>query len=221
MVQAGGSDPGKNLAARTADIVFANLVAIDAAQEFYRDLKGRMAGWGRSEDDLKIMPGVAVVVGRTLTEAEAKLAQLQELVQPEVGLDLLSGLIGYDLRGLPVDEPLPEIPETNRGKSRQHVIVDRARRENLTIRELYLGIAGGRGHLQLVGTPSQIADELETRFDGYAADGFNIMVPVLPGGLRDFNEMVIPELQRRGLFRTQYEGTTFRENLGLRPVTAH
>jgi alkanesulfonate monooxygenase SsuD/methylene tetrahydromethanopterin reductase-like flavin-dependent oxidoreductase (luciferase family) len=127
---------------------------------------------------------------------------------------------GVDLRGLDVDGPLPELPETNAGKSRQALLVDLARREGLTIRQLYLRTAGARGHRQIRGTPARIADELQAWFEGGAADGFNIMPPYLPGALDDFVELVIPELQRRGLFRTAYEGRTLRENLGLpRPVS--
>lgn len=219
MVQAGGSEPGKELAARTAEVVFASLVDLAASQKFYADLKGRMGKFGRGEDELKVMPGVAVFVGKTLAEAEAKLEQLQELVQPEVGLDLLSGLVGFNLRDYPVDDPVPAMPESNAGKSRQNVIVERARRDNLTIRELYLQIAGGRGHLQIVGTPEQIADHLEERFETFAADGFNVMAPVLPGGLQDFAELVMPELRKRDLIRSKYTGATLRENLELKSFT--
>jgi FMN-dependent oxidoreductase (nitrilotriacetate monooxygenase family) len=216
MVQAGGSEPGKMLAARTAEVVFASLVDLTSSQQFYADLKGRMAQYGRDQDELKVMPGVAIFVGRTRAEAEAKLDQLQELVQPEVGLDLLSGLVGFNLRDHPIDGPVPEMPESNAGKSRQNVILDRARRDNLTIKELYLQIAGGRGHLQIVGTPQQIADHLQERFETYAADGFNVMAPVLPGGLKDFIELVMPELRRRNLIRSEYDGNTLRDNLDLK-----
>ena len=125
-------------------------------------------------------------------------------------------MLGHvDLSGYPVDGPLPELPESNAGKSRQALLIDLARREGLTIRQLYLRIAGARGHRHIRGTPTQIADQLQEWFEEGAADGFNIMPPYLPGGLDDFVELVIPELQRRGLFRTAYEGRTLRENLGL------
>ncbi|ULJ82773.1 hypothetical protein MF410_35605 (plasmid) [Rhizobium sp. C104] len=166
------------------------------------------------------MPGIFPVVGRSETEAQEKFEALQELIQPQVGLNLLSQLSGVDLSPYPLDGPIPsDLPVTNAGKSRQELVLDLARRENLTIRQLYLRIAGARGHWQVVGTPSQIADVMEERFENYGADGFNIMAPMMPGGLADFIELVVPRLRRRGLFRTEYEGTTLRENLGLkRPV---
>jgi alkanesulfonate monooxygenase len=162
------------------------------------------------------MPGVFPVVGRTESEAQAKFQALQELILPEVGLALLSGLIGgFDLSGYPLDGPVPELPETNNNKSRQALMLRTARERNLTIRDLYLLVAGARGHWQLVGTPTQIADQLQSWFENEAADGFNVMPPVQPTGLDDFVTLVVPELQRRGLFRTAYEGRTLRGNLGL------
>jgi hypothetical protein len=152
----------------------------------------------------------------TEAEAKAKYQELQDLIHPQVGLALLQGLIGTDLSSYPLDEPLPDLPETNDNKSRQALLIDIARKHNFTIRELYQWIAGARGHWTIIGTPVQIADQLESWFVNDAADGFNIMPPYLPGGLDDFVDLVIPELQRRGLFRTEYEGTTLRENLGLR-----
>jgi FMN-dependent oxidoreductase (nitrilotriacetate monooxygenase family) len=220
LVQAGASGPGKELAARTAEAIFAAHITLDEAKTFYADVKGKLGTYGRSLDDLKILPGIFPVVGRSETEAQEKFEALQELIQPQVGLNLLSQLSGVDLSPYPLDGPIPsDLPVTNAGKSRQELVLDLARRENLTIRQLYLRIAGARGHWQVVGTPSQIADVMEERFENYGADGFNIMAPMMPGGLADFIELVVPELRRRGLFRTEYEGTTLRENLGLkRPV---
>ncbi|MBY3328828.1 LLM class flavin-dependent oxidoreductase [Rhizobium laguerreae] len=220
LVQAGASGPGKELAARTAEAIFAAHITLDEAKDFYADVKGKLGTYGRSPDDLKILPGIFPVVGRSETEAQEKFEALQELIQPQVGLNLLSQLSGVDLSAYPLDGPIPsDLPVTNAGKSRQELVLDLARRENLTIRQLYLRIAGARGHWQVVGTPSQIADVMEERFENYGADGFNIMAPIMPGGLADFIELVVPELRRRGLFRTEYEGTTLRENLGLkRPV---
>lgn len=216
LVQAGASDAGKELAARTAELVFAAQITLDEATRYYADVKGRLANYGRSENDLKIMPGIFPVVGKTQAEAEEKFEELQALVQPDVGLDFLSRFSGgFDLSGYPLDGPLPEMPETNGTKSRQALIVELARREQLSIRQLYLRIAGARGHWQVVGTPEHIADVMEERFDNYGADGFNVMPPVAPGGLQDFIQLVIPELRRRGRFRTKYEGRTLRENLGL------
>jgi FMN-dependent oxidoreductase (nitrilotriacetate monooxygenase family) len=216
VVQAGSSEAGRALAARTAEVIFTAQQTLADAQAFYADVKGRLQAYGRSPDDLKIMPGAFPVVGRTEGEAQDKFEELQSLIHPVVGLSLLSRMIGIDLSGFPIDGPLPDLPETNGGKSRQALLVELARRENLTIRDLYLRIAGARGHWTLVGTAAQIADQLQERFEGYGADGFNIMPPSLPGGLDDFATLVIPELQRRGLFRTEYEGTTLRENLGLK-----
>lgn len=216
VVQAGASEPGKELAARTAEAIFAAQITLDEAVGFYADVKGRMAKYGRHPDELKIMPGIFPVVAPTQVEAEDKFAQLQDLIQPVVGLNMLAGLAGgIDLSQYDIDGPIPEVPETNAGKSRQTLLLDLARRENLTIRQLYLRIAGARGHWQLVGTPQHIADQLEERFEARGADGFNIMAPIMPGGLKDFIDLVVPELRHRGLFRTEYEGATLRENLGL------
>jgi FMN-dependent oxidoreductase (nitrilotriacetate monooxygenase family) len=217
LVQAGSSEPGKELAARTAEVIFTAQQTLAEAVAFYADVKGRLAKYGRAPDELKILPGVFPVVGRSEAEAQDKFGQLQALISPEVGLNLLAAFLGDpDIVNHPVDGPIPTPKPTEGGKSRQALIVDLARRENLTIRDLYLRIAGARGHWQIVGTPVQIADQLEERFQNYGADGFNIMSPILPNGLTDFIELVLPELRRRNLFRTEYEGRTLREHLGLR-----
>ncbi|SEA91691.1 LLM class flavin-dependent oxidoreductase [Paraburkholderia sartisoli] len=223
VVQAGASDAGRELAAQTAEVIFVAHQTLEEAQTFYRDIKGQLPKYGRQADHLKIMPGIFPVVGRTQDEARRKFDALQDLIHPTVGLSLLSNMSGdVDLSSYPVDGPLPDLPETNGGKSRQRLLFDLARRENLTIRDLYLRIAGARGHQQVVGTPESIADQLQQWFEEEGADGFNIMSPWLPGGLSDFAELVVPELQRRGLFRTEYEGRTLRENLGLpRPQNRH
>ena len=223
VVQAGSSEAGRDLAARTAEVIFTAQQTLEDAIDFYSDVKGRLAQYGRHPDDLKIMPGVFPIVGRSESEAREKFEQLQALIDPKVGLALVSGLTGgFDLSGYPLDGPIPELPETNASKSRQLLTLELARRENLTIRQLYLRVAGARGHWQLVGTPAQIADQLEDRFVKGGADGYNVMPPVLPAGLDDFVELVIPELRRRGLFRSEYEGRTLRDNLGLRrPVNRH
>jgi len=217
VVQAGSSDAGIELAARTAEAVFTAQQTLEDAVAFYADLKGRLAKYGREADDLKILPGVFPVVGRTEAEAREKFEQLQSLIDPVVGLALVSTLTGgFDLSGYPLDGPIPPLPETNASKSRQQLMIDLARRENLTIRQLYQRVAGARGHWQLVGTPTQIADQLEERWQHFGADGYNIMAPVLPGGLTDFIELVLPELRRRGLFRSEYSGHTLRDHLGLK-----
>ena len=221
LVQAGSSGPGKDLAARTAEIVFTANQTLEEAVDFARDLKGRMARFGRQPDDLKVMPGLFPVVGRSESEAREKFEELQALIDPVVGLALLSRMVGHDLSGHDPDGPVPELPESEGLKSRQQLMLDLARREGLSLRRLYLRIAGARGHSQIVGTPAQIVDEMEARFRAGGADGFNIMPPTLPGGLDDFIELVLPELRRRGLFRTEYEGTTLRSHLGSRPPAAH
>ncbi|HTR08012.1 MAG TPA: LLM class flavin-dependent oxidoreductase [Paraburkholderia sp.] len=217
VVQAGASESGRELAARTAEVIFVAHQTFDEAKAFYADIKGRLPRYGRERDDVKIMPGIFPVVGRTQAGAEEKFEQLQSLVDPVVGVALLSSVIGgVDLSAYDVDGPIPDLPETNGPKSRQHLLVDLARRDKLTIRELYLRIAGARGHQQVVGTPQSIADQLQQWFEEEGADGFNIMAPYFPGGLADFVELVLPELRRRGLFRTEYEGRTLRDHLGLK-----
>ncbi|WP_322011978.1 LLM class flavin-dependent oxidoreductase [Paraburkholderia sp. J12] len=217
VVQAGSSEAGKALAARTAEVIFTAQQRLEDAVAFYADVKGRLAAHGRDPDDLKIMPGVMPIVGRTESEAREKFEALQALIDPVVGLAMVSTLTGgIDLSGYPLDGPIPELPETNASKSRQSLTLALARRENLTIRELSLRVAGARGHWQLVGTAEQIVDALEERFVNYGADGFNVMPALLPDGLDDFIALVLPELRRRGLFRSDYEGRTLRDHLGLK-----
>lgn len=216
IVQAGSSDAGQDLAAQTAEVVFTAHQTLASAQRFYGDLKSRLAPYGRHADSLKIMPGIFPVVAATKAEAEDKFDKIQSLIDPVVGLALLSGLLGgADLTGYPLDGPLPELESSDAVKSRFALVSGLASDRQLTIRELYLAIAGARGHFQIVGTPVEIADTLEEWFTGAAADGFNIMPPIQPTGLTDFVDLVVPELQRRGLYRTRYEGQTLRENLGL------
>jgi FMN-dependent oxidoreductase (nitrilotriacetate monooxygenase family) len=217
VVQAGGSEAGRALAAATAEVIFTAQPALASAQAFYRDLKGRLPAFGRSPDSLKVMPGLFAVVGRSEAEAQDKFGLLQQLVRPQDGLALLGRMIGnFDLSSYPLDGPLPDLPLTNDGqRSRQQLLTELAQGENLSIRELYLRIAGGRGHFTVIGTAETIADQMQQWFEQEAADGFNVMPPWLPGGLDDFAELVVPELQRRGLFRTRYEGSTLRDHLGL------
>ena len=215
IVQAGQSDAGRELAARTAEVLFTVQQQLAPAKAFYADLKARVAKCGRSPDSLKIMPGVLTVVGRTRDEAQEKFERLQALIHPELGVAALSDIVALDLRPFPLDGPLPEVPLSNSQQGRQQMVVEMARSENLTIRQLYKRVATARGHRVAVGTATDIADALEEWYRGGAADGFNIMPQVLPAGLDEFVELVIPELQRRGLFRTRYEGRTLRENVGL------
>lgn len=218
IIQSGSSEAGKELAAKTAEVIFTAWQTIGEAQAFYRDVKNRLAKYGRTEESLKIMPGVFPVIGKTEKEANEKKQLLQELIPEKVGVGLLSSLISYDLSEYPVDEPLPNLPDIkdiNGAKTRFKLVKDLGDRENLTIRQLYQRVAGARGHREIKGTPVQIADQLQEWFENGAADGFNIMPPYLPGGLDDFVDLVIPELQNRGLFREDYSGHTLRDHLGL------
>lgn len=224
IVQAGQSDDGRGLAAATAEVIFTAHQRLDTAQEFYRDIKARARGLGRNPDHVLIMPGVAPFVGRTEAEAREKYDRLTSLILPEDGIALLNGLTGgtLDLSGADLDGPLPPAPPTEGMKSRQTLIRQIADENTFTIRQLYQWVASARGHFTVIGTPAQIADTLEEWFTNEGADGFNILPPWLPTGLTDFVDLVIPELQRRGLFRTAYEGRTLRENLGLPfPINHH
>ncbi|WPO99926.1 LLM class flavin-dependent oxidoreductase [Pseudomonas sp. HR96] len=217
IVQAGSSETGRELAAETAEVVFTAQTSLADAQAFYRDLKNRAARLGRAPEALKIMPGLFVVVGASRAEAEDKFAEFQDLVLPEVGIALLGRMLGnFDLSGYPQDQPLPELPLTDSGQqSRQRLLTQLSREENLTLAQLGRRIAGGRGHFSVIGTAGDVADQMQAWFEGEAADGFNILVPHLPGGLEDVAYQVVPELQRRGLFRREYAGSTLREHLGL------
>ncbi len=217
IVQAGSSEDGKELAAATAEAIFTAWTSLAEAQAFYRDVKGRLAKYGRRPEQLLVLPGISPVIGRTEDEAKAKWAQLQGLIHPSVGLATLVPFWPHDdLQRWDLDAPPPYYPEPPKGvNSRAHVVIELARRERFTVRELYEYLAGARGHWVVVGTPTQIADRMQEWFENGAADGFNVMPPVLPQSLNEFVDLVVPELQRRGLFRTAYEGRTLRENLGL------
>ena len=198
MVQAGASDEGRELAAETADVVFAASASIDDAREFYRDVKSRMAKYRRPPSDLKIMPGFNPIVGKTLEESQAKHERLQDLIPPAVGLRMLSHYMGYDLTGYPEDEPLPELGDRPAGRTtRADLLAGIAKRENLTLRQLYKRVAGARGHFQIVGTAGSVVDTMQEWVETGAADGFNVMPSTFPEGLTDFVEMVMPELRRR------------------------
>ena len=216
IVQAGASDPGRELAAATADVVYAASQTFDEAKAYYDDVKRRMPRFGRDPSELKIMPGLMAVPGRTQQEAQDKYDVLQELVAPVVGLQSLANYLG-DLSAYPLDGPVPK-PKANRMHSRAKIFTDMAERHGYSIRELYLAVAGGNGHRLLIGTPARIADEMESWFRAGVADGFNMLPPWLPGGLEDVVDLLVPELQRRGLFRTAYEGSTLRANLGAAPA---
>ncbi|HEY0420853.1 MAG TPA: LLM class flavin-dependent oxidoreductase [Acetobacteraceae bacterium] len=214
IVQAGASEAGRQLAAETAEMVFGSSRTIEDARRFYADVKGRMRALGRSPDHLKILPGALVVAGRTTEEAREKKALLDSLVHPESGVPNLSIRLGVDASGFELDAPLPDIPQTNASQSGRDALVALARRENLTVRQL-AQLVGGYGGLQMVGTPGEIADTMQEWLETEASDGFNVMFPTVPAGLDDFVDLVVPELQRRGIFRREYEGETLRQNLGL------
>jgi alkanesulfonate monooxygenase len=214
IVQAGASEAGRQLAAETAEAVFTAQSSIAVAQAFYADVKGRAEKAGRSRDYLKILPGCFVVVGNTVEEARAKRAKLDGLVHYANAIGTLSIALGHDASKFDPDGPLPEIPESNASKSGRQRAIDLARRENLTVRQLAQRL-GGHGGLAMIGTAKTNADEMEEWLITEASDGFTVQFPYLPGGLDDFCAQVVPELQRRGLFRREYEGSTLRDNLGL------
>ena len=218
IVQAGQSEDGRELAGKYAEIIFTAQQNLADAQEFYRDVKSRLVKYGRHANDLKIMPGVSIFVAKTEQEAQEKYELLNSLIHPKVGLSLLSGLSGgINLDKYDLDGSFPKLEDADINfSSRQQMMINIARKHNFTIRQLYEYIASARGHWTLIGTPQQIVDELQTWFENEGADGFNILPPTTPAGLNDFVEFIVPELQRRGLFRTEYEGKTLRENLGLK-----
>ena len=214
IVQAGASDAGRQLAAETAEVVFTAVPRLEDGQRFYADVKGRMEKLGRPRDHLKILPGVFVVVGESESEAREKRQLLDNLVHYDSGISSLSIALGHDASAFDPDQPLPEIPESNASKSGRERVIALAKRENLTVRQLAQRLGGYSG-LAMVGTPASVADQMEEWLMSEASDGFNVMFPYLPGGLDDFVNNVVPELQRRGIFRREYEGTTLRGNLGL------
>jgi alkanesulfonate monooxygenase len=215
IVQAGASESGRQLAAETAEAVFTAQSNLAVGRQFYADVKGRMEKLGRSREHMKILPACFVVVGDTVEEAKAKRAKLDSLVDYANAIASLSIALGHDASKFDPDGPLPDnIPESNASKSGRERAIALAKRENLTVRQLAQRLGGYSG-LAMVGTPVTIADEMEEWLATEGSDGFTVMFPYLPGGLDDFVEQVVPELQQRGLFRRDYEGTTLREHLGL------
>ena len=214
IVQAGASDAGKQLAAETAEMIFGAGGSIEYGRAFYADVKGRMQALGRPRDHLKVLPGAFVVVGDSVEEARAKRMKLDSLVHYDSAIASLSIALGHDVSKLDPEAPLPPIPESNASKSGRERIIELAQREKLTVRQLAQRVGGYSG-LGFVGTPETIANQMEEWLFTDACDGFNVMFPYLPAGLDDFVNRVVPELQRRGIFRREYEGATLRENLGL------
>jgi len=214
IVQAGASDSGRQLAAEVAEMIFAAGGPVADARAYYADIKSRAAKAGRDPALIKILPGALVTVAETDEAAREKRALLDSLVHPDSGMAALSIALGTDARAFDLDAPLPDIPETNQSQSGRQRVLERARRENLTVRQLAVTL-GGYGGLSFTGSAKTIADEMQHWLESDACDGFNIMFPTIPGGVEDFVRWVVPELQRRGIFRKEYAGTTLREHLGL------
>lgn len=223
LVQAGSSDAGIALGARYGEVIYTAQTSLPDAQAFYRRIRDLAQSYGRAPDALRILPGLFPVVAPTRSEAEEKYQHIQSLLHPEVGLAQLEHhLGGVSLAGYDIDGPLPALPAGKEFTSRAALLIKIARRDNLSIRQLYEQVGVARGHTLLVGTPDDIADFMVSWFDAGGADGFNIMPGWLPGGLEDFVNLVVPELQRRGRFRTHYQGNTLRERMGLaRPASRY
>ncbi|MEW6598774.1 MAG: LLM class flavin-dependent oxidoreductase [Pseudomonadota bacterium] len=220
IIVAGGSPEARELAAQHADVIFTITETKAAALSFYDDIKGRLGKYGRAADHLKVFPGAALFVGRTEAEAEAQYRELQDLIPESVGVQLLSKMLSHDLSKYPPDGPLPEITAEVRGiGSFRSVLLEMAKRDNLSIRQVYQRVLPARGHVVFKGTASQIADQMQDWYESKACDGFNLVAPYVPGGLEAVVDLVIPELQRRGLFRKDYEGSTLREHLDV-PIPA-
>ncbi len=217
LVQAGASEEGIDLAAQYANAIFSPHLTIGAAKPYYDKLKNRMVKCGRDPNHCKVLPGLSVIVAETTEAARKDFDFIQSLIHPIVGREILSTMLGeMDLIKYSLDEPLPAVlPPTNGSKGHYESIIEMARNENLTIRELGKRVAGARGKNVFVGNPKEVADYMEEWFVKGACDGFNIMPPYIPGSLDDFCALVVPELQKRGLFRSEYEGSTLRENLDL------
>lgn len=222
IVQAGGSEDMINVAAKYGEVIFCAPLNMEQSVKFYADIKSHLAEHGRTPDDMKIMPGLSPIVGRTMEEADEKQRFMDSLTHPVVAREILSLILGgVDLSGYDMDGPMPEFaPTKTSGQSIINHVMEIARKGNLTLRQTAQVVAGARGKFVVKGTPEHVADVMEDWFRNMACDGFNIMPPYLPGALDDFVELVIPELQRRGLFRTEYEGRTLRENLGLKRPTS-
>jgi FMN-dependent oxidoreductase (nitrilotriacetate monooxygenase family) len=219
LVQAGSSESGRDFAARHAEAIFTAQQTLADAREFYADVKARARGLGRDPDAVKVLPGIVPVLGATEKEARVLDRELDELIRPEYARAQLAHTLRVDPGDLPLDRELPaDLPDEDQiegAKSRYTLIVELARRERLTVRELIGRLGGGRGHRTLPGTPEQVADAIQEWFEGGAADGFNVMPAVLPSGLDAFVEHVVPLLQDRGLFRREYVGRTLRDHYGL------
>ena len=224
LVQAGATSDGRELAARHAEAVFSAAQSFDEALAYAHGLKARAQALGRGADAVKVLPGLTTILGATEAQARARRDQLVDLIPWDYSLTRLAGILGIPVDRLQLDARLPDdLPLPNNGNGNHTfftVTLALARKQGLTVRALIRELAGGGGHRVLVGTPEQIADEIEHWFRHGAADGFNLMPDALPGGLQDFVDGVVPILQRRGIFRTDYAGRTLREHFGLaRPAS--
>jgi N-acetyl-S-(2-succino)cysteine monooxygenase len=217
IIQAGGSPPGQELSARSADLVFSVVNGDPAsAKAAYDGLKQRVVKHGRLPESVAILPGVMPIIGETDEQAKEQLARLQSWLTPTNALALVSQRLGHDISGYPLDGPVPDFPEkTERGQAFSKTLLEMARRQNMTLRDLYNITAAARGHWVVYGKPKRIADIFEEWFTGGMADGFVVMPAYFPGAFDQFVDLVVPELQRRGLFRTEYSGSTLRDHLGL------
>ena len=215
IVQAGASDEGRELAAKSADVIFGASQSIEMAQAFYADVKARLARYGRGPGDLKVLPGLSVTVAPTREEAQAKADELQELIHPDHGLAFLSRRIGHDLRSMDPDMPMPDLEAMDDIGTRSGQMIQLARREKWTLRQLYQHFAAARGHMVVVGTPADVVDAMQEWFENGACDGFNVIPSMFPDDLEAFVDTMVPELQRRGLYRKAYEADTLRGLLGL------
>ncbi len=217
LIQAGSSEPGMNISARVADVVFTSQQVLKNAQDFYNNLKGRCANYGRKPEDLLVMPGALLFLGETESEAKEKFDQLNSLIPLRVAMQRLSAnLGGIDLSKFDLDAPMPDIKVNDARVSAVESYIAISRREGLTLRQMAMRSAAAKHHWTLVGSVKQVADELEEWFTNGAADGFNILPSDMPGAVTMLTTKLVPELQRRGLFQTEYAGKTLRENLGLR-----
>ncbi|MGN7280122.1 LLM class flavin-dependent oxidoreductase [Bacillus altitudinis] len=223
--QAGSSEPGQQFAARTAEVVFSHKKDLQSAQAFYKELKERLPQFGRRPNELHILQGISPVIGRTKKEAQEKKRQLNEALLPEQALKFLSGYVGnVDLTAYSPDTPAKEVAwkKVDSIQSDFETIMRIIHEQNPTVGELYAKVSNAASHDRWIGTPEQIADEMEKWVDVGAADGFMLIPAVLPDTLKDFVELVVPILQERKLFRTDYKGHTLREHLGLRvPVNRY
>lgn len=220
LVQAGASDAGIQFGAEIAEVVFTAEPSLENGQRYYSALKDKARGFGRRDDQVLIMPGIVPVIGKTKQEAAEKLEKLRSAMHIDVLFDTADRWLGSvaDLRALNLDSLVPEsLPQTNLIQSRQRVLLDLAVRQTLTWRELIQLVSDSRGHLMVVGTPDEIANTMVDRFNQCAADGFNVLPATVPTGLKDFVQLVLPELRRQGKFRSGYSGGTLRDNLGLKP----